>query len=386
MTQQTAPLHSEEHRIFQYSLRKLVEAELLPHVDKWEEQHSFPDSVFETLGRNGFLGILIDEKWGGVGGDYSLASAWCEEWGRLPSVGLTTGINMHSLVILPTVQRLATESAKERWIRAGVEGKAIGAYAFTEPGAGSDLTEVRTSAAKDGDGWVLNGSKIFITNGERADFVLVLAKTDPKKGYDGFTTFLVDTALPGFSVSRTLSKLGWHSSDTAELVFTDLRLGADAVLGQVGQGWHQAMGSLQWERLMLSLGALGGASACLEGTVRYVNDRKVFGKPVAAYDNTREVLAGLYSRLEAARAYCHRCVRLLQAGERCRKESSLCKIYTCELAIEVADRCLQLHGGYGYTTEFRPERWLRDLRLNTIGGGTSEIMARIAAKEIESQL
>jgi acyl-CoA dehydrogenase len=378
-------IYAEEHRIFQESLRKLIETEFLPHVDSWEENRSFPDSVFEALGRAGFLGILIDEKWGGSAGDYTMAAAWCEEWGRLPAVGLTTGVNMHSLVIMPTVQRFANEATKEKWLKDGVLGKAIGAYAFTEPGAGSDLTEVRTSAKKDGDGWILNGSKIFITNGERADFVLVLAKTDTSKGYDGFTTFIVDTALPGFSVARTLSKLGWHSSDTAELVFTDLRLPAEAVLGQVGRGWHQAMESLQWERLMLSLGALGGASTCLEGTVRYVNDRKVFGRPVSAYDNTRDVLASLASRLEAARAYCHRCVKQLQAGERCRKETSLCKIYTCELAIEVADRCLQLHGGYGYTTEFRPERWLRDLRLNTIGGGTSEIMARIAVKELEGQ-
>ena len=378
-------IYSEEHRIFRDSLRKLIQNEFLPAVDKWEEAKSFPDSVFETLGQNGFLGILIDEKWGGSGGDYTMAAAWCEEWGRLPAVGLTTGVNMHSLVIMPAVQRYGTEAVKERWLKDGVLGKAIGAYAFTEPGAGSDLTEVRTTAVKDGDNWILNGSKIFITNGERADFVLVLAKTDPAKGYDGYTTFIVDTSLEGFSVARTLSKLGWHSSDTAELVFTDLRLPAEAVIGQIGQGWHQAMSSLQWERLMLSLGALGGANECLEGTVKYVNDRKVFGRPVAAYDNTREVLSSLAARLEAARAYCHRCVTLLQAGSRCRKETSLCKIYTCELAIEVADRCLQLHGGYGYTAEFRPERWLRDLRLNTIGGGTSEVMARIAWKEIEAE-
>lgn len=375
-------IYQEEHQIFKESVKKFSEKELLPYLKTWEKQKHFPNEVFTKLGAQGFLGILINEEWDGVGGDYILAGAWCEEIGRVPDVGMTTAINMHSVVVLPALQRFGSDAAKGKWLKKGVSGEAIGAYAFTEPGAGSDLTRVKTKAVKKGDSYILNGSKIFITNGARADFVLVLAKTDEAAGYHGFTTFVVDTKLPGFNVAGTLDKIGWHSSDTAELTFTDLELPESAVLGQPNKGWVQAMQSLEWERLMLTLQALGGATKCLEDTIRYVNERVVFDRSVGSFDHTQELIATLWAKLDSARALSYRCLGLLQAGKRCRKEISLAKLYVCELAIEVADRCLQLHGGYGYTTEFLPEKWLRDLRLNTIGGGTSEIMKRIALKEL----
>ncbi len=375
-------IYSEEHRLFQTAIRRFAEGEILPHVNRWEEEKNFPSSLFEKLGSAGFLGTLIEDKWGGSGGDYALAAAWCEEFGRIPAVGLTTGVNMHALVCTPAIQRFGTESAKEKWLASAVEGKSIGAYAFTEPGAGSDLTQVQTKAVKDGNGWRLSGSKIFITNGARAAYILVLAKTDASKGYHGYTTFIVDAKSEGFSVARTLTKLGWHSSDTAELVFDSVFVPDEMVLGQVGEGWTQAMSSLEWERLMLSLAALGGARKCLEDTVRYVNDRKLFGTTVGSFDSNQEMLTSLWSRLESGTAFSHHCLAMLLEGKRCRKEVSLAKIFVTELAIEVADRCLQLHGGYGYTTEFLPERWLRDLRLNTIGGGTTQVMIKVAAGEM----
>lgn len=374
-------IYGEEHQIFQETVRKFCEKEVLPFVDKWEEEENFPSNIFEKLGAQGFLGILIDEKDGGVGGDLTLAAAWCEEFGRVPATGFCIAVNMHSLVITPTLARFASEEAKSKLLADAIAGKAIGAYAFTEPGAGSDLTQVRTTAVDKGDHWLLNGTKIFITNGARADFVLVLAKTDPSKGYQGYTTFVVETKLAGFSVARKLSKLGWHSSDTAELVFENMKIPKGMVLGEVGKGWTQAMQSLEWERLMLSLTALGGAGQCLEDTIRYTNERKLFNQTVADFDYTKELIASYWSKLEAARAYCHHALKLIQDKKRCRKEVSLAKVYTTELAIQIADKCLQLHGGYGYTTEFSPERWLRDLRLNTIGGGTTEVMKQIAAKE-----
>lgn len=374
--------YNQEQQLFQESIRRFCEKEVLPFVDTWEKDLYFPDEIFQKLGAQGFLGTLIGETYGGVGGDYLLAGAWCEAFGRVPANGFVIAINMHALVISPAIERFGSNEMKERFLPQAVEGKSIGAYAFTEPDAGSDLTNVRTTATLDGDEYVLNGAKIFITNGKRADFVIVLARTDMDAGYDGYTSFVVDTSLPGFSVSRTLSKLGWHSSDTAELVFEDMRIPKNMVLGDVGKGWYQAMTSLEWERLMLSLSALGGARQCLEDSIIYVNDRKVFGKSVGSYDVNRDSIVGLWSRLEAAEAYAHKCLRLLSEGKRCRKEVSLCKLSSCNLAIEIADTCLQLHGGYGYTTEFLPERWLRDLRLNTIGGGTNEIMQKIAAKEI----
>ena len=375
-------LFQEEHRIFQQSVAKFSNAEILPVVDAWEKQCDFPSAIFEKLGANGFLGIFIEEAFGGVGGSYMLAAAWCEQFGRIPAVGFTTGVNMHALVVLPALQRYGTEETKQRWLQAGVEGKAIGAYAFTEPDAGSDLTRVKTKAVEQGDHFVLNGSKIFITNGKRADFILVLAKTAPDKGYDGFSTFLVDTKSPGFTVNRTLSKLGWHSSDTAELSFVDVKVPKSCLLGELNKGWYQAMTSLEWERLMLTLAAIGGASQCLEDTVTYINQRTIFGQTVGSFERNRTLLARRAAQLQAARALCHQCVRMLEAKQRCRREVSLAKRNICELAIEIADECLQLHGGFGYTTEFKPERWLRDLRLNTIGGGASEVMARIAMKEV----
>ena len=375
-------LYSEQHNIFRKSIKRFLDRKVKPHLDSWEKNCDFPSEVFREFGSEGFLGILIPEDWGGVGGDYLLASAWCEEFGRLPAVGFTTAVNMHSLVISPALSRFGSQEAKEKWLGPAVTGEAIGAYAFTEPGAGSDLSQIRTKAVRKGKGYILNGAKTFITNGARADFILVLAKTDEKKGYQGFTTFVVDSKSPGFSVTRRLSKLGWHCSDTAELSFTDVALEPWTVLGEVGQGWPQAMSSLEWERLMLSLGALAGAEACLEETVSYVNDRKVFGRSVGSFEVNKRALAEAWSELQSARAICHLSLNKLSKGERCRKEVSLAKLFVCELAIEVADLCLQLHGGYGYTTEFSPERWLRDLRLNTIGGGTSQIMTRVAAGEL----
>ena len=375
-------LYSEEHLIFQESVRRFAEKELLPNIDAWEEARDYPSDIFKKMGDQGFLGILVPEEFGGVGGDYILAGAWCEEFGRVPSVGFTVGVNMHSLVVSAALAKLGTKEAKEKFLEKAVAGEAIGAYAFTEPGAGSDLSRITTTAVKDGDDYILNGAKTFITNGARADFILVLTKTDPDAGYKGFTTFVVDTKAPGFNVSRKLSKLGWHASDTAELSFEDVRVPANMRLGEINTGWHSAMSSLNWERMMLTLTALGGARKCLEDTLTYIGDRKVFGRSISGFDYTKETIARYWSKLEASEAYCHKILADLIAGKDSVRESALAKYFVCTMAIEAADACLQLHGGYGYTTEFSPERWLRDLRLNTIGGGTNEIMLTIAAKSL----
>ncbi len=376
-------IYQEEHLIFKNSIRKFCEKEILPQVDEWEDLGFFPNTLFTRLGKNGFLGILVDEKWGGVGKDLSYASAWCEEIGRVPANGLAIAINMHSLVITPTLQRFGSDEAKEKFLEDAVAGKAIGAYAFTEPGAGSDLSNIQTKAVKDGDHFIINGSKTFITNGARANFILVLTKTDTDSGYNGFTTFVVDTSLPGFSVTRTLDKLGWHSSDTAEINFENLKVHKSMILGEEGQGWQQAMSSLEWERLMLTITATAGALKCLEDTVQYCDERKAFGKKIADFAHTKEVISTSSAKLIAGRELCHRCLIDLIAGKDVRVMVSVAKQSICEFAIKVADKCLQLHGGYGYTTEFKPERWLRDLRLNTIGGGTSEIMSQVAVKQIK---
>lgn len=378
----TMEIYSQDHAIFGDSVRAFCQKHIAPFIDTWEKDGYFPSEIFKELGREGFLGILLDEKWGGVGLDYTYAAKWCDEFGTVPAIGFTTAINMHSLVIAPTVQRFGTDQLKEEWLPRCVTGDAVGAYAFTEPNAGSDLSQVSTFAKKDGDNFILHGSKIFITNGKRADFVLVFARTDHQAGYKGFTTFLVDTKTSGFSVPRTLDKLGWHSSDTAELVFENVKIPAYCVLGQVGQGWQQAMASLEWERLMLSLLSIAGIRKCIEQTIAYTRDRKVFGKALYDFPIHAQAFREMHAKVEAATSLAHICLKKINVRESCRVEVSSLKSYICEEAFLMANYCLQLHGGYGYTTEYPPERWLRDLRLNSIGGGTTDIMNRSIAREI----
>lgn len=372
-----------EHELFLQSVRRVLDTELKPHLTEWEEAGNYPDEVYRTLGEQGFLGILIPEEYGGIGGDYKLAGAWCEAFGELAAVGMTVGVNMHSLVVSHSVEKYGNQHLKETWLPRAVRGEAIGAYAFTEPGTGSDLANLRTKAVKDGSSWVINGSKTFITNGARAHFILVLARTDFSAGYNGFTTFLVDTRSPGFKITKKLDKLGWRSSDTAEMTFENVVVDDACVIGTVGDGWIQASNNLNWERMMLVLTTLGGARACYRDAVRYSRERRAFGRAIGEFDAINALLQGMYSRLVLGEALCHHALDLLHAGSPCRAEVSVAKRLFCDDALWIADNAIQIHGGYGYTTEFSPERWWRDLRLMPIGGGTSEIMASIVAKELE---
>ena len=373
----------QDHEIFISNVRKLVEQELGPRVNAWEEAGRFPDEVFRTIGRQGYLGILLPEKYGGIDGDYNLAGAWCETFGELCAVGLTIGVNMHSLVISHALAKYGSPATKDKWLPTCVTGETIGAYAFTEPGAGSDLANIQSKAVKKGDRWIINGSKTFITNGARAQYVLVLTRTDAAAGYRGYTTFLVDTKSKGFKVQRTIDKLGWRSSDTAELTFEDVEVDESCVMGKVGDGWIQASNNLNWERLMLTLTSLGGARACFRQTLRYAKDRKAFGQPIGKFGVIESDLNEMYRRIVLGEALCHDALDLLTAGKDCRVQVSAAKRMICGDAVWIADRAIQIHGGYGYTTAFSPERWWRDLRLMPIGGGTSEIMGNVVAKGLK---
>jgi acyl-CoA dehydrogenase len=371
-----------EHETFIDSVRKLLAQELAPHITTWEKAGLFPNEVFTTLGKQGYLGILLSEEYGGVGGDYKLAGAWCETFGELPSVGLTVAVNMHSLVISHGLEKFGTTEAKQHWLPRAATGEAIGAYAFTEPGAGSDLARIRTVATKHGNRWKINGSKTFITNGARADFILVLTKTDPSAGYAGFTTFVVDSKSKGFRVARTLDKVGWHASDTAELVFEDVEVDESAVLGKVGDGWNQAAANLNWERLMLTLTSLAGARMCYQASLKYASEREAFGKKISNFGAVDHYIKEMQRKIHLGESLSHYALDLLIKGEECRTYVAMAKRMVCDDAVWIADKAIQIHGGYGYTTEFSPERWWRDLRLMPIGGGTSEIMSNIVAKEL----
>ncbi len=377
----TSPYYAEHENLID-SVSKLVQLELAPHVAQWEKAGYFPNEVFKTLGRQGYLGILVSEQYGGSGGDYRMAGAWCEAFGELSSVGLTVAVNMHSLVISHALERFGSPSAKSRWLPKAVTGDALGAYAFTEPGAGSDLARIRTVASRRGDRWVINGSKTFITNGARADFILVLTKTDPQAGYGGFTTFVVDTQSKGFRVARTLDKLGWHASDTAELSFEDVEVDDSCILGKLGEGWGQAASNLNWERLMLTLTSLAGARMCLEASRRYAGQREAFGRTIGEFPVVAHYMREMERKIVLGESLAHRALDLLCAGGDCRNLVAMAKRMVCDDAVWIADKAIQVHGGYGYTTEFSPERWWRDLRLMPIGGGTSEIMSNIVVKEL----
>lgn len=373
----------KEHSLFIESVERMVAQELEPKVDGWEKDGNFPDQVFEILGKAGFLGLLISEDYGGVGGDYSLAGAWCEAFGELRSVGLTVGVNMHSVVVSHSLDQNGSKEMKERWLPDAVAGKAIGAYAFTEPGVGSDLANLRTKAEKKGGKWIINGAKTFITNGARADFLLVLARTNPSAGYKGFTTFVVDAKAPGFKVNRKLDKLGWRASDTAEMTFENVEVDDSAILGKEGQGWYLASNNLSWERMMLVLTTLGGAKACFRDALRYTREREAFGQKIGRLGAIRDMLRSMYSTITISESLSHQALNQIIAGKPSRLPAALAKRFVCDECVKLADLAIQIHGGYGYTTEYSAERWWRDLRLMPIGGGTSQIMGDIVAKELK---
>jgi alkylation response protein AidB-like acyl-CoA dehydrogenase len=375
-------MFGDEHQLFRSQCRRFIEKELAPHADAWEDARDFPDEVFRKVGAAGFFGIRVPEAYGGSDGDHLLATVWIEECAGAGSAGVIAGINMHGLIILPALARFANEDQKRRFLVPGVRGEKIGALGLTEPGVGSDLANCRTTAKRDGDHWILNGAKMFITNGCRADFVLVLCKTDPAAGYGGFSTLIVEKGMPGFDQGKRLEKLGWHASDTAELAFDNVRVPAANLLGEEGQGFYNAMANLEWERLMMAIGAVAGSQRAWEKTLEYVREREAFGRPIGRFQVNRHKMVDMATEIEAARQLNYHCLRMVLAERPCLKEVSMAKIFACEMADRVATTCLQLHGGYGYMKEYRIERFFRDARLNTIGGGTTEIMKEIIGKLI----
>jgi acyl-CoA dehydrogenase len=269
---------------------------------------------------------------------------------------------------------------KERYLVPGIQGKLVGAYAVTEPNAGSDVGGLLTRARREGDQWVINGSKTFITNGVRADFYVVACKTDPERGHQGITQIIVDKGTPGFQVSRKLDKLGWRTSDTGELIFEEVRVPLSNLVGQERQGFYQIMHGFQTERLVMAVGSVAAAQACVELTLEYSKQRHAFGRPIGRFQVTRHKFADMLTRIEAARQLVYHTIWLHVHGRECRKEVAMCKIFACETAVDVADQCIQIHGGYGYMMEYPVQRIWRDMRIQPIGGGTSEIQKEIIGR------
>ncbi|MFO8057412.1 MAG: acyl-CoA dehydrogenase family protein [bacterium] len=374
---------SEEHNIFRQQLRNFIERELAPHADEWEEAGMFPREVFKKLGDLGCLGLRYPEKWGGMEGDYWYTVVLNEELPRCLNAGVALSIMVQTDMCTPAIVGHGTDEQKEEFLAPAIRGEKIGAIGVTEPGAGSDVKAIRTRAVKDGDYYVINGSKTFITNGSRADWITLAVKTDPEGGYGGISMFLFPTDTPGFSVTRKLDKLGNRGTDTVELAFDDCRLHKKYLLGEENKGFYYIMEGFQYERLAGAVGIVAGAKLLLDKTIEYCRTREVFGKPVSRHQANAHLIADLATELEAAQALVYHCADMVNKGENAIREVSMCKLFTGELACRIADRCLQLHGGYGYIEEYYVARAFRDTKLGTIGGGSSEVMRDIIARMMQ---
>ncbi len=375
-------LEQSEIELFRDTVRKFLEREVAPHYSQWEREGLFPRELWQRFGEHGLLCVDVPEQYGGAGADFTLSTVVVEEIARAGFGGLASAVSVHSDIVAPYILHLGSEAQKQRWLPGMVTGAVVGAIGMTEPGAGSDLQAMKTRAERDGDGYRINGQKTFITNGYHADLLVLAAKTDPAAGSKGVTLFTIDTTLPGFQRGRRLEKIGQHASDTAELFFEDLRVGAEQILGGEGRGFANMMNELPRERLILGVGALAAAEGALERTIAYVKERQAFGQPLAQLQNTRFKLAELKAQLEVNRAFIRQCAAKYDRGELTTTDASIAKLSATELQFKVADECLQLHGGYGYMREYQVSRDFVDARVQRIYGGASEIMKELIARAI----
>jgi alkylation response protein AidB-like acyl-CoA dehydrogenase len=372
-------LFEPEHELFRDSFRKFLTQFVAPNHERWEEQNIVDRDVWHEAGKQGFLGTAVPEQYGGGGvADFRYNAIVNEGIAGNGYSGI--GFTLHNDIVLPYLLALADQEQKQRWLPGFVSGELITAIAMTEPGTGSDLQGIKTRAVRDGGDWVLNGSKTFITNGINADLVLVVAQTDPDKGAQGFSLFGVERGMPGFERGRNLDKVGMKAQDTAELHFTDVRLPAANLLGEQGQGFIYLMQNLPQERLSIAVSAAAGMEAALDMTCRYVRDRKAFGKPIGAQQNTRFLLAELATKTTAVRVFVDKCIELLNADKLTVQDAAMAKMWSTEEQVRLIDRCLQLHGGYGYMREYPIARAFLDSRVQTIYGGTTEIMKEIIGR------
>jgi len=373
----------EELDLFRDNVRRFITDEVAPRYEQWERDEIVPREIWNHLGAQGLLCVDIPEAYGGSGADFLFSVVLMEEFARANFGGLGGPMAVHSDIVAHYVLNNGTEEQKQRYLPAMVSGECVGAIAMTEPGAGSDLQGLRTTAKKDGDSYVINGAKTFITNGQLCDMVIVVARTDPDvSGSKGTTLFLVDCDTPGFERGRNLEKIGLHASDTSELFFQDVRVPTSAILGELDRGFMVLMNELPRERLALSIGAVAAAEGVLAGTVEYVKQREAFGAPLSRLQATRFRMAELATDVRVNRAFINECVDIFRRGELDAATASMAKLSSTEMQGRVVDACLQLHGGYGYMREYGVSRAFVDARVQRIYGGTSEIMKELISRSV----
>lgn len=372
---------TSEHDAFRKMVRDVVDREVAPHLDEWENAGTFPaHDLFPKLGELGLLGLEYDPEYGGQGADHSFTVILCEELYRAGAAGVPLAIGVQSMMATPSLAEFGTDDLKRRYLTPAIAGTQVCSVAVTEAGAGSDVAGIRTRAARDGDDWVINGSKMYITNGTQADWLCLLARTSDEGGYRGMSQIIVETKSPGFSVSRKLNKLGNRSSDTAELYFEDVRVPVENTIGEIGRGFQQQMTQFVIERMFGAYGVVGACRWALEKTREYVLQRQAFGKPLADNQYLAYRLAELSAKVDLLQSHNYQAAEAHQSGDDIIRQATVAKLMAGRLAREVADTCLQFHGGMGYMEETWTARFLRDSRLHSIGGGADEVMLQVLAR------
>ena len=370
---------TDEHDQLRESIRRFVARELRPHAEEWEET-TFPDWVLRRMGELGFLGLSMPEAYGGQGGDYYCNLVLAEEMAGADSAGTAMGVAVHTDMAMPPLERFGTEAQKQDWLVPAIRGEKILCLGITEPDAGSDVAAIKTRAVADGGDYLINGSETYITTGHRADVIILVTKTDPAAGHGGLTLLLVPLDAPGVTREKRLVKLGMHASDTALLSFQDVRVPASAVLGEVGRGFHEIMWELQGERLISAAGCVAAAERCFERTLAFAKERRAFGREIGHHQATRHKFAEMATKIETARQVVYTTAWRFERGDYPVREISIAKLHAARIAVEVADTCIQIHGGAGYMREYGVERVWRDLRLHRIGAGTDEIMLEVIGR------
>ncbi len=380
------PLFLEEHEAYREAARMFVANEIIPHAEAWEEARDYPRDLFAKVASAGFFGAKFAPEWGGTGPDYAAEAVWIEELSKGLTYGTASDLGAHSQLAALYIDRFGSDDQKDGYLRPSIEGRLIGALAVTEPGAGSDVNAIQTRARRYRGVWVIEGSKVFITNGSWSDYVVVAARTSDDPGHDNISLFIVDADTPGFERTR-MNLIAWQTSHTGELFLTQVRVPDENRLGEVGAGFRQIMANFQWERLMMSLAAVSLAESALAMAISYARERNAFGRPIIRFQVWQHRFADLATRIRTGKALTYRALRAhiaTETGNPVPREelvrlTSMAKLYTQRLAWQAADECVQVHGGAGALKEYPAQRLWRDARVGTIGGGTDDIMRNIIA-------
>ncbi|MEZ5004282.1 MAG: acyl-CoA dehydrogenase family protein [Chitinophagales bacterium] len=375
-------IFTEEHELFRASVRDLLQKELVPHVEKWEKDQMVSRASWRTLGENGFLSMQVAEEYGGMGiEDYRYNAIFNEELGYTGCASIAIGYSLHSDIVTPYIEHYGNEATKQKYLPKMVSGEFIGSIAMTEPGAGSDLQNIKTTAEDKGDYYLVNGSKTFITNGYLSNVCVVAVKTDPAQGAKGTSLLVIDDSMEGFTKGKPFHKVGLHAQDTCELFFEDVKVPKENLLGETGRGFAYMMTELAQERLLVGWAGLALTEKNLSDSIEYIKERKAFGKPIAAFQNTKFKIAELVSEVQMARVYADRCLELHCDKKLDGAMASMMKYKLTDLQFKVADECLQLHGGYGYMWEYQAAKAFADSRVQKIYAGTNEIMKEVVSRK-----